>query len=44
MRSRDLMRGLGMHVDWRAYAMPHSVCADEVRDIGDWLQQRFQGA
>jgi phospholipase/carboxylesterase len=41
-RSRDLMRGLGVAVDWRSYPMPHSVCADEVRDLGDWLQIRFQ--
>lgn len=40
-RSRDLMRGLGVSVDWRSYAMPHSVCAEEIHDLGDWLQQRF---
>ena len=40
-RSRDLMRGLGVAVDWRSYPMPHSVCAEEVRDLGDWLQARF---
>ena len=40
--SRDLMRGLGVAVDWRSYPMPHSVCAEEVQDLGDWLQARFQ--
>lgn len=40
-RSRDVMRGLGVAVDWRSYPMAHSVCADEIRDLGDWLQQRF---
>ncbi len=37
--SRDLLRGLGYAVDWREYPMPHSVCAEELRDIGAWLGQ-----
>jgi len=37
--SRDLLRGLGYAVDWREYPMPHSVCAEELRDIGAWLRQ-----
>jgi phospholipase/carboxylesterase len=41
-RSRDALRALGMHIDWHSYAMPHSVCAEEIRDVGDWLQRRFQ--
>ncbi len=43
-RSRDALRHLGATVDWREYAMPHSLCAEEVRDLGDWLQARFQAA
>ncbi len=43
-RSRDLMRGLGVAVDWHSYPMPHSVCAEEIQDLGDWLQTRFQAA
>ncbi|MFY2763742.1 alpha/beta hydrolase [Arenimonas sp. MALMAid1274] len=43
-RSRDALLALGMQIDWRSYAMPHSVCAEEVRDVGDWLQQRFLAA
>jgi phospholipase/carboxylesterase len=42
LRSRDALQALGMRIDWRSYAMPHSVCAEEIRDLGDWLQQRFQ--
>ena len=38
-RSRDLLRTLGYAVDWREYPMPHSVCAEEVRDIGSWLKK-----
>lgn len=43
-RSRDALRHLGATVDWREYAMPHSLCAEEVRDLGDWLQARLQAA
>ena len=39
--SRDALRALGVPVDWHAYPMPHSVCAEEVRDLGDWLDARF---
>ncbi|KAA2284615.1 alpha/beta hydrolase [Arenimonas fontis] len=43
-RSRDVLRHLGLSVDWHRYPMPHSVCAEEVRDLGDWLQARFDRA
>jgi len=29
---------LGYSVEWREYPMQHSVCAEEVRDIGNWLR------
>jgi len=32
-----LLRALGLDPEWRTYDMPHSVCMDEVADIGDWL-------
>ena len=41
---RDLLRGLGFDVDWHAYPMPHSVCIEEIRDLGDWLSRRLAGA
>ncbi len=28
-------------VTWKDYAMPHSVCPEELRDIGQWISQRF---
>ena len=40
-RSRAVLAGLGMAIQWRDYPMPHSVCAEEIRDLGDWLAQRF---
>ncbi len=39
--SRDMLRKFGAAVDWHAYPMAHSVCGEEIRDLGDWLQQRF---
>lgn len=42
--SARVLESLGFHVDWRRYAMPHSVCLEEIRDLGDWLSQRFAHA
>jgi phospholipase/carboxylesterase len=30
-------------VEWHSYPMAHSVCNDEIRDLGDWLTVRFSG-
>ena len=35
------MRGLGFEMEWHAYPMAHQVCAEEIRDLGDWLGARF---
>jgi phospholipase/carboxylesterase len=35
--SRDTLRALGYDVQWREYPMPHSVCAEEIAEIGAWL-------
>ena len=40
-QSAALLRELGFQVEWHAYPMPHSVCAEEIRDLGDWLAKRF---
>jgi phospholipase/carboxylesterase len=39
--SAALLRELGFSVDWHRYPMPHSVCAEEIRDLGDWMSRRF---
>jgi phospholipase/carboxylesterase len=39
--SRDALLALGVPVQWRTYPMQHAVCAEEIRDIGDWLAARF---
>lgn len=38
------LRELGFDVDWHAYPMAHQVCADEIRDLGDWMTRRFAAA
>ena len=35
--ARDILIGLGYHVEWHDYPMPHSVCPEEIADIGTWL-------
>jgi phospholipase/carboxylesterase len=37
--SRDSLIKLGYEVEWRQYTMPHSVCAEELADIGAWLKR-----
>src|SRR5882762_6816210 len=36
-QSRGLLESLGYAVEWRKYGMPHSVCPEELADIGAWL-------
>ncbi|HEX9684620.1 MAG TPA: alpha/beta hydrolase-fold protein [Burkholderiales bacterium] len=36
--SMTLLTGLGYAVEWRQYPMPHSVCPEEIQDIGVWLR------
>lgn len=37
--SRDLLRREGYALEWHDYRMPHSVCLEEIRDIGAWLRR-----
>ncbi len=41
-QSRDVLLGLGYTVDWHEYAMQHSVCAEELRDIEAWLTKHVE--
>jgi phospholipase/carboxylesterase len=36
-KSKELLLGAGYDIEWHDYAMPHSVCLDELRDIGAWI-------
>lgn len=38
--SRDALIEAGLPVQWHTYAMPHSVCAQEIVDISRWLRDR----
>ena len=42
-RTRAALEGWNVPVTWRDYPMPHSVCAEEIRDLGDWMSLRFGG-
>ena len=42
-RSRTALQELGVKVEYHAYPMAHSVCNDEIRDLGNWLTVRFAG-
>ena len=37
--SMTMLIGMGYAVDWRQYPMQHSVCAQEIQDIGAWLRK-----
>ena len=39
VESKQFLEGLGYRIDWHQYPMPHSVCMEEVSDIGAWLQR-----
>lgn len=40
--SRDALLKFGYAVEWREYAMQHSVCEEELRDISAWLGQQIE--
>lgn len=37
--SRAFLTSLGYVIETHTYPMPHSVCGEEIRDIGDWLSR-----
>ena len=39
MRSCDYLKDLGYDVEWHSYPVPHSVCMEEIGDIGRWLER-----
>jgi len=39
----EQLRQWGHPVDWHSYSMPHSVCAQEIRDLGDWMERQLRG-
>lgn len=39
--AHDIVETLGNPIDWHTYRMPHSVCLEEIAQIGAWLNDRF---
>jgi len=37
--SMTFLTGLGYLVEWKQYPMQHSLCAEEIQDIGAWLRR-----
>ena len=44
IRARDFLTRHGHQVEWHEYPMPHSVCLEEVQEIGRWLGDRMEAA
>jgi len=40
--SRQALVALGCHVQWHEYAIPHSVCEDEIRDLAGFLSEALK--
>ena len=38
-KSRDFLQALGYKIEWHEYMMQHSVCPEEIVDIGRWLRR-----
>lgn len=39
VQSRDLLQTLDYPLEWHEYMMQHSVCQEEIDDIGNWLRK-----
>lgn len=42
-QSLQVLQQLGFAVESHRYPIAHQVCAEEIRDLGDWLQRLFSG-
>lgn len=42
-RTRIALEAMGVNVESRLYPMGHSVCDQEINDLGDWMTTRFGG-
>lgn len=40
--SRDALTALGCRVQWHEYAIPHSVCEEEIRDLARFLDEALR--
>jgi phospholipase/carboxylesterase len=44
LQSRDVLAGLGYRIDWHAYPMQHSLCAEEIEAIGAFVRRVLRAA
>ncbi|SDD83511.1 alpha/beta hydrolase [Aquimonas voraii] len=43
LAARQRLQTWGHPVDWHSYGMPHSVCAEEIRDLSGWMERHLLG-
>jgi len=43
LASAQALEQAGFEVAWHRYPMAHQVCAQEIADLGDWLERRLAG-
>ena len=43
LASAQALEKAGFEVQWHRYPMAHQVCAQEISDLGDWLERRLAG-
>ncbi len=43
LRAREYLQQNGYACQWQEYPMPHSVCIEEIQDIGAWLNSQIAG-
>jgi len=41
--SAEILERVGFEVEWHRYPMAHQVCAQEISDLGRWLERRLVG-
>ena len=41
IRARDFLKSHDYRVAWHEYSMPHSICLEEVEEVGRWLKERM---
>lgn len=37
--SREALAAMGYAIEWHDYPMPHSVCIEEIEDLGAWMRR-----
>jgi len=42
--TKDVLTALNYPIQWHSYPMEHSICAQEIQDISQWLQHIFSHA